>query len=204
MGFLIDIFKPHKDDIWKQLSEEIGAKFIDAGVWSTDDKVEVKVKNWIVTLDTNIVSAGRSSVTFTRMRAPYVNRDGFRFKIYRKGIYSMFGKVFGMHDIESGFNSFDQDFVIQGNNDAQVRALFASEKIRDLIEAQPEIYFEVKDDEGWFGTHFPKGVDELCFQVKGVIKDNERLKLLYDLFAETLNQLCHIGSAYKNDPGLKL
>jgi hypothetical protein len=203
MSFL-DIFKPHKDDVWQQLSKEIGAKFIDAGAWSLDDKVEVRVKNWILTLDTFMVSAGRSSVTFTRMRAPFVNKDGFRFKIYRKGVFSVLGKVFGMHSIASGFSGFDQDFSIQGNNDQQVRALFANPKIRDLIEAQPEIYFEVKDDEGWFGTHFPKGVDELNFQVKGVIKDKERLKLLYELFAETLNQLCLIGSAYKNDPGLKL
>jgi hypothetical protein len=28
----------------------------------------------------------------------------------------------------------------------------------------------VKDDEGWFATIFPEGVDELCFQVVGMIK----------------------------------
>ena len=47
------------------------------------------------------------------------------------------------------------------------------------------MYLTVKDDEGWFGTSFPEGVDELFFRVGGVIKDVERLKSLYDLFAET-------------------
>ena len=37
----------------------------------------------------------------------------------------------------------------------------------------------MKDDEGWFSTSFPEGVDELYFQVVGVIKDVEQLKSLY-------------------------
>jgi hypothetical protein len=44
----------------------------------------------------------------------------------------------------------------------------------------------------------------LYLQVAGVVKDVDRLKLLYELFAETLNHLCHIGSAYEDDPKLAL
>ncbi|HEV3003315.1 MAG TPA: hypothetical protein VGX78_02595, partial [Pirellulales bacterium] len=62
----------------------------------------------------------------------------------------------------------------------------------------------VRDDEGWFKARFPAGVDELYFGVGGVVKDAERLKSLYELFAEVLNHLCHIGSAYENDPGIAL
>jgi hypothetical protein len=79
-----------------------------------------------------------------------------------------------------------------------------NDKIRALTQQQPSISLEVKDDEGWFGADFPEGVDELLFQVVGVITDVERLKSLYELFSETLNHLCHIGSAYENDPQIKL
>lgn len=34
----------------------------------------------------------------------------------------------------------------------------------------------------------------------GIIKDVERLKLLYELFAETLDQLTRVGAAYERDP----
>jgi len=47
-------------------------------------------------------------------------------------------------------------------------------------------------------------VDELYFQVNGEIKDVERLKALFDLFAAVLDQLCRIGSAYKQEPGITL
>jgi hypothetical protein len=40
--------------------------------------------------------------------------------------------------------------------------------------------------------------------VAGVIKDVDRLKLLYDLFAETLEELCRIGAASDTPPGVKL
>ena len=60
----------------------------------------------------------------------------------------------------------------------------------------------MKDDEGWFGAEFGEHVDELQFTCHGVIKDVQRLKLLFTLFAETLEQLCRMGTAYVEDPGI--
>ena len=56
----------------------------------------------------------------------------------------------------------------------------------------------------WFGTKFPDGVDELLYVVPGVIKDVEWLRLLYDLFAETLDGLCRIGRAADTSPDVKV
>ena len=36
--------------------------------------------------------------------------------------------------------------------------------------AQPKLRLQVKYDEGWFGAHFPRGVDGLHFQVHDIIK----------------------------------
>ena len=140
------------------------------------------------------------------MRAPYVNPDGFHFNIYRKGIFSDIGKWMGMQDVTVGYPDFDEDFIIKGTDEGKLRQLFADAKLRQLISDQPEISFGVKDeeDDNWLGHNYPPGVNGLHFQVTGVIKDVDRLKELYDLFSETLDQLCRIGSAYVNDPGVKL
>ena len=203
MSILRQIFGASREEVWIQLCTEIGAEFVDGGLWK-GDKVQARVKEWTVTLDTYTVSTGKSHITYTRMRAPYVNKDGFQFTIYRKGIFSDLRKRLGMQDIDIGDPDFDRDYVIQGNDECRVLALFGNLKIRQLIQAQPSFHLQVQDDEGWFSTSFPEGVDELHFQVVGVIKDVERLKLLYELFAEMLNHLCHIGSAYENDPKLAL
>jgi hypothetical protein len=75
---------------------------------------------------------------------------------------------------------------------------------RQKILDQPKIRLEVKDSEGWVGPKFPEDVDELHFQVVGVIKDVERLKALFDLFAAVLDQLCRIGSARRQEAGVEL
>ncbi len=199
MSFLRNIFGPSKEEVWQQLCFEIGGRFVDGGFWK-GDKVVARANNWTITLDTYTVSTGKSRTTYTRIRAPYVNKDGFRFTIYREGFFSKIGKIFGMQDILVGHPEFDNAYIIKGNDEYKVQMLFANPRIRQLIQRQPSIHFQVKDDEGWFSARFPNGVDELYFQVVGVIKDIERLKILFELFAETLNHLCHIGSAYENDP----
>ena len=207
MSFLKSIFGSSREEIWRELSHEIDADYIDGGFWK-GDKVEIAHGEWTITLDTFTVSSSNgktsSSTTYTRLRAPYVNPDGFRFTIYRRSIFSPLGKFFGMQDVEVGDPAFDEAFIIKGNDEGKLRQLFANERIRGLIEAQSQIHFSVLDDEGWFSAKYPEGVDCLKFQVVGVIRDVERLKTLYWLFAETLDHLCHIGSAYENDPRVTL
>lgn len=203
MGVLRRMFGPSRKEIWQQLSTQIGARYVDGGVWK-GDKVEAKHGQWTVTLDTYAVSTGKTTIVYTRMRAPYVNPDGFRFTIYRRGFFSDIAKRFGMQDLEVADPAFDEAFIIKGTDEGRLRSLFSEARLRELVARQPEISLTVKDDEGWFGPSFPEGVDELHFTVVGVIKDVERLTLLYDLFAETLDQLCRIGSAYEADPGVKI
>jgi hypothetical protein len=123
MSVLRQIFGPSRKEIWEKLSQEIKAQYVDGGLWK-GDKVITKVGEWAVTLDTYTVSTGKSSTTFTRMRAPYINKDGFRFTIYRKNIFSTVGKLFGMQDIEIGIPTFDEKFIIKGNNKLKIMELF--------------------------------------------------------------------------------
>jgi hypothetical protein len=196
-------FGPSKDEVWRRLSQEIGAEYVEGGFWSSA-KVQAHVGPWSITLDMHAVHMQHSHVTYTRMRAPYINPEGFRFTIYRKWLFSDLGKLLGMQDIEVGEPEFDEAFIIKGNDEERVRDLFANAQIRQMIQDQPEIRLEVKDSEGWFGPRFPEDVDELHFQVVGVIKDVERLKALFDLFAAVLDQLCRMGSAYKQEAGVEL
>jgi len=203
MGILSGIFGPSKKEIWQLFSEQIGSEFVEGGFLKSD-KVVAHIKEWIVTMDTYTVSDGKTSTTYTRLRAPYINKDGMRFKLYRSGIFSGIGAALGMQDIEIGFPEFDEDFVIKGENEQKLKELLANTRIRELMQLQPRFHLEVKDDEGWFGASFPDGVDELYFCVPRVITELEQLKGLFELFAEVLNQLCIIGSAYEGNPGFEL
>lgn len=203
-SFLRRLFGPSKEEVWNKLAEQVGGQVLDGGFWR-DNIFRVEVGPWVVTLDSYTIRTKHSTLHFTRLRAPYVNPEGFRFRITREGFFNRIGKaVFGMQDIVVGDPAFDEAFIIKGNDPAKVKTLFANPRIRTILLAQPDVRFEVKDDEGWFGKEFPEGVDELCFVASGVVREVARLRLLYELFAETLHHLCHIGAAYEDDPQFEL
>ncbi len=197
------IFGSSKDEIWTQIAADIGGEFIEGGFWGKDVLI-YKHGEWQILLDTYVVSAGTSSYTVTRMRAPFVNKDDLYFKISREGFFSSIGKFFGMQDIEIGDPFFDKQFVIKGNNQEKIKLLLADSRIKELCQSQPRIHLSIKDDEGWFGTDFPEGVDELYFECVGVIKETERLKALFGLFCLILQRLVQIDSAYADDPQITL
>ncbi|MHC4598617.1 MAG: DUF3137 domain-containing protein [Planctomycetota bacterium] len=203
MGRLRKLFGPNRDEVWQRLCEEIEAEVVDGGFWK-GKAVKARVGEWTLVLDTYQVHAGNAPMFFTRMRAPYVNADGFRFTVYREGFFSGWAKVFGMQDVIVGHRQFDREYIIKGTDEAKLQALFANKRIRELIRAQPGIRLEVVGGEGWFGSSYPESVDALCSTLGGIVTDLEQLKGLFDLHAEVLNQLCHIGSAYEDDPEVDL
>ena len=198
MALLERFFGPTRDAVWEQLAEEIGGNFYDGGFWLGESKVRGHVGDWIVTLDTYKDNHG---TIFTRLRAPFVNKDGFVFTVYPED------SVVDRHakddqDLEVGQADFDRRFVIKSNNIDEVKKLFSDEKIRALLQNQSQVYFRASKESGWYSKEFPNGIGELLFLARGEIKDLARLKELYSLFGETLDQLCRIGAAGPDDPGI--
>jgi hypothetical protein len=188
-----DVFGASKEDLWRQLSSEIGACYVEGGFWK-GDRVQAWVGPWTVTLDTESEGSGASRRVHTRIRAPFVNRGHFRFLAYRTGVFSELGKLVGMQDVSIGFPEFDEIFIIKGSDEERLRKLFSNKKIRDLLHKQPNVRFEIVDLNHAEGQA-PQDTDELRFQVNGAIQDIELLKQLFELFSVTLNQLCRMGVA---------
>ena len=78
-----------------------------------------------------------------------------------------------MQDIEIGYDYFDNDYIIKGN-------------------------------EGRFGPKFKDNESELYFVVIGVIKDKEKLKNLFELFVQILDEFEMIGITIHQTPEVKL
>ncbi|WP_419856600.1 HEAT repeat domain-containing protein [Candidatus Palauibacter irciniicola] len=197
MNFLKALFGPSRKDVWRQLADEVDGQFHEVGLFNPF-AVQARTGDWTVTLDTYTSGDGKTNQTFTRLRAPYFNPEGFRFDIYRAGVFSGFGKALGLQDIEVGHPRFDRDFVIKGNAPRRLRRLFGNGRVRRLMQAQPKIQLTVKGRDGWFGR-YPDGMDELHFQAHGAIKDLARLRNLFDLFTEVLWEVCHGGRAHEDD-----
>lgn len=203
MGKLRDWFGPSRAEVWHDLSRRIGGSYTKA-TWRATDRVTVEHGPWTVTLDTYTMSAGHSHVPFTRFRAPFVESEGFRLKIYRSTVFSAIGKWFGMQDVAVGSLQFDADFVVKTNDERKARAFCRSDDLRRRLSAQKSVTLSIEDHEGWFGPKFPADTDELRLVVAGHLKDIERLRALFELFGTALDQLVAIGAAEDTAPSMKL
>ena len=114
------------------------------------------------------------------------------------------GTLLGMQDIQVEHPEFDATFVIKGNNEAAVQQLCGSERLRALVMAQPKFQLSIQDDDGWLGAEYPAATDVLVFDVADRIREVERLKGLYDVFAETLHGLSQMGVAGSGTGGVSL
>lgn len=188
----MSLFGTSHKEIWRQLARETKALFVEGG-WRASDRVEAAHGGWTVTLDTYFNPAVKAP--FTRLRAPFASRDGLRFRIYRRSFLTELGKKLGMQDVEVGHAAFDHAFVIKGDDEAWLRRLFADARLRDLLECQRRVRLELRRLRGWKTAPRGAATHELAFEEAGVIKDAERLRRLFDLFAAALDQLSRVGSA---------
>ena len=196
---------PSKHEIWKQTAKDIGGRY------DGDNVLRYQSGEWEITLDT-IASESNWYSGKTRMRAPFVNRDGLYFEIYRTGFFTSIWRFFGMQDIQIDDPYFDDNFTIKGNNEGKIRLLL-NDRLKQLIQAQSNIWFRIRDWEGdgtinslgeFVIAPLPDGVELLSFECFGVVKDEKRLKNLFDLVSITLERLVQIDSAYENAPRVTL
>ncbi len=202
------LWYPNRDDVWHTLSEDLNGKFIkDRGKFRDKNcRVEIQHGEWKIILDgyfilTSTIGDGSE---VTRVRAAFISNDGFKFEIFKKSIFSRIGKFFSIKQSQIGFPKFDNNFIIKGNDEKKIKQVFKRSKIRNLIFSLP-IDFHLKIVK-WLNTYLPENVYELYFETTNLIfpRDIKQLKILINLFAEILDQLCHIGSVSENDPKVDL
>jgi len=198
MGLLNKIFGSDKEDPLKQFAADLGGNYI-LGHFGDSNSTEVMYQNWMIIFDTYTfhTTAGNNSYqqVCMRVRASFIPRDYLRFKIFRKGLFSTIGKLFGAQDIIIGDPEFDKAFVIKGNDEAKIQHLFSSITLRDIILSHEYLHLEIMEKEGPCGDKIPEGINQLYYLVEGDFKDVDHLKSIYTLFGAFLDQLSKIGSA---------
>ena len=200
---LESLLGPSKEAIWQQIANDIGGDYIQGSFWDKD-KLIYSHQEWSIILDTYSEFKNNTTTHYTRMWAPYINRDGLYFTIYQEGFFSTISKLFGMQDIIINDEYFDDRFIIKGNNDAKIQELLGCPELKKLIDLQPRVFFQVKSDRDWENMPYSEEVDFLYFQCVGIVTDKQVLFNLFELFTCALNRLLLIDSAYMNDPNTYL
>nr|WP_315150009.1 hypothetical protein [uncultured Flavobacterium sp.] len=182
---MINIFGS-KENIWKSFSEQTGGTFFE-GQYGMLDGTIISYKNWKIVFDYYDLYSGKFNERFTRIFVPIVSVDDFRFEIYNNGIIRSIEKIFGAQDIEIGIKEFDKRFILKANNGFKLKKLLLNPRIRQLLEIQKEVNFEISNYKGIWEKETQEL--EVSYFVKGEIKSIETLSSLLDLFKLVLDKL---------------
>jgi len=181
-------------NIWEEFAIATGGKFVEREENWLSDKTEIDYNGWKIIFDNYTLCSDKFQREMTRVIAPIISIDKFRFEIYRNGLIRSIEKIFGAQDIEIGRPEFDKAFIIKANNEFKIKSLLQNQKIRNLIETQKEVNLELSNQKGVWESKLPGKELELQFYVDGAIQDINHLKLLLNLFQELLDNLYQIKS----------
>ncbi len=197
------MFGPYRESMFKQLAQDLNGQFEKRNYFSRP-AVRLKSGAWEILVDAYDNHSNNSHQSITRIRAPYLTRDGLQFKVFRESLFSRIGKAMGMQDIITGHIDFDRSFVVQGNQKDSVFRLFKDEALRQVLSKTTHTVLEAKEKEGLFGKRYPKGVYVLQAKRTGHLRDLEELKAMIALFPLALQQMVDIRAAYERDPQFRL
>jgi hypothetical protein len=192
------MLRQSEKEIWQLFCKEVQGEFL-ANVGSEEIKIKTKVDKWDGIFDV-YSTLGLHGNTLTRVRVPFISKTRLRCTLYQQDIFSEIGKFFGMQDIVVGDQELDPIFVIKGNNEKEIKALFGNHEIAQLLASQPNIYLEIRDYHDHLESKIHSSIDELYLHIVGVSSDIKQLRLFHLLFQKMLNELCFIGVAAKEIP----
>ncbi len=189
-----------RDELFDKLAEALGGDYRHRGsLFGDRTEVELRHHDWHLFVDT--IQRCEPPVTLTRLRAPYANKDGFRFALHRRTWLDRIADALGKHRMHD--HSIDDRFAGTTTDEVELERFTSTPLVQELLRNMPVIHFEVKPDEGLFGAHFPDGVDELCIWTEE-LRDLRTLAHCVELFGGALDGLCDLGSADEHDPGVDL
>jgi len=189
------LFGPTQEDIWKMLSCDIEAEFIVTDSISKKYEVIKKFHDWSIVLDT-WDSASRNNTVYTRIHCVFLNKRGFKFKVFGEYFNNYFPNFFDMQDIKVNYDDLSDKLVIRSNSEIAIIKLFQNETIRELINMQPDMLLEIVSEEG---CKIVANADStLSVKIPGVIKNNEILKNLFELVGESLLEIERISNELEN------
>ena len=189
------LFGPTQEDIWKILSNDIGAEFNVSDSAFKKYEVIKKFHNWIMVLDT-CNSNDRNKVTFTRIRCTFLNKHGFKFKVFGEYFNNYFPNFFDMQDIKVNYDNLSDKFITRSNSEVAIKMLLKNSIIRELLSTQKDILLEIAGEEGCEVSVTANST--LCVKIAGIIKNNEVLKELFELVGECLLEIEKINNEIQN------
>ena len=143
---IVKIQRVKQKQAWSSAAEELGAQFTpEVGEWYQGKTMQINAQldNIPVLADHYTVSHGKSSTTYTRLRAIASGPFELHLHIYEEGFFSTLGKAFGTQDVIIGAQAFDDKFIVKASDEELCKAWVNDDIQAKLLEVS-EYSFQLK------------------------------------------------------------
>lgn len=188
---------PSLKEVFKEYAEEINCVYI-SGTGFKGPSVEIDYRNHRIKLDTHVVQAGNVSVTYLRASVVYNEYAPFEMKLGKKNILSPLVKVFGVKDVLTGDEIFDDRFMISASDETRVRTLFQNRNLRELMERISSITLVVRSGSGLVGIKIPDKTKAIILENKNYKKDHKVFDDMIDAVKLVLDGILEMNIADDN------
>jgi len=177
---------------WQEFSNEIQATYVKSGIIKSD-RIEATFQNWQVVYDSFVLPVGSVMLMYTRIRAPFLAKTDFKFRITKKTFFDKIKELFGKSDVGIDDSRIDDAFVIKSNSAEKIKNLLSNENLKKLLLEKADSHFEFSHGYKGIGRQFPKGCDGLSLVLLYESTGTDKLNLIYSLFGEVLTSLLESG-----------
>lgn len=185
--------QPKKHEVWADLAAGFeGAAVVMDRKGRNVKEVRLPLAGRVVVLDTYVQSTGQSSQTYTRVRGLYSPADDFRFRVYRRSVFSELGKMLGMQDIQVGHPEVDPDWIIKASSEGRIQSLMV---LPEVVRSLKVLRSGRLENAKFKRKGVPPGLMEVRLLMSGVVRDREKLGAAVFLVAAVLEHLGRIGAA---------
>ncbi len=118
----------------------------------------------------------------TTLMTSLPSNNQFKFAITPEDVINRIGKFFGMQDVKIGYPEFDDNVLVQTNDEVKLKQIFADSSLRSIFQNLSGYSFHIDKAEKGEGDH-------LHLVIQHAITNTADLKKLFGAFNQVLHAL---------------
>lgn len=173
--------------VWRDFADAFGGEVITDGKAqdATILSLNVPATDKTSTITITPTSAGTTAVVH------YEPAGSFMFSLRTEKFIHQFGKVLGLQDLQVGDKLFDNKFLIQSNDEAVLKFVFADPNLRQLILDEEISELRMYADSHAFDARWvvPAGQHVLIYSRTTLMDKFEQLEATYKILQAIVERL---------------
>ena len=170
---------PDINNTWQQFAADLQAMGYPLSYSAT---LQQEGREVVISIENDPGGGFEGGYSSTRLSSRLLHPTDLHLSLHKEGLLDEAGKLFGMQDIETGFEAFDKKVIIKTNDAEKITIIFSDEKIRAALMTLNEFSLKIIHNK----NENLKTDQYLELFVENDLPEISQLKILFDAFYKLL------------------